>query len=134
MIAGEADFTVLEPEDLVAAVAYTEYNVLITHELRLFQNGNLYIRTEHARCPCLTELFSNETISYFLHIYIMHYFLFIYLFIIDVCDTDGGRCSYLSYIFTIYLYKLGRSNIPGCRKCMKEDKISTSLGSVSSIS
>lgn len=35
-----ADFTVLEPEDLVAASAYNEYNVLVTNELRLFPDGN----------------------------------------------------------------------------------------------
>ncbi|XP_017753884.1 PREDICTED: transferrin isoform X2 [Eufriesea mexicana] len=33
---GKADFTVLEPEDLVAASAYNEYNILVTNELRLF--------------------------------------------------------------------------------------------------
>ncbi|XP_031843112.1 transferrin 3 isoform X2 [Nomia melanderi] len=32
---GLADFTVLEPEDLVAASAYNEYNILVTNELRL---------------------------------------------------------------------------------------------------
>lgn len=37
---GKADFTVLEPEDLVAASAYNEYNILITNELRLFSDGN----------------------------------------------------------------------------------------------
>ncbi|XP_029047625.1 transferrin isoform X1 [Osmia bicornis bicornis] len=31
-----ADFAVLEPEDLVAASAYNEYNILVTNELRLF--------------------------------------------------------------------------------------------------
>lgn len=34
---GTADFTVLEPEDLVAASGYREYNILVTNELRLFQ-------------------------------------------------------------------------------------------------
>ncbi|XP_032675197.1 transferrin [Odontomachus brunneus] len=38
LIAGEADFAILEPEDLVAAAAYREYNVLVTNELRLFLN------------------------------------------------------------------------------------------------
>lgn len=38
--AGKDDFTVLEPEDLVAASAYNEYNVLVTNELRLFPEGN----------------------------------------------------------------------------------------------
>ncbi|XP_043526669.1 transferrin isoform X3 [Frieseomelitta varia] len=33
---GKADFTVLEPEDLVAASAYNEYNILVTNELRAF--------------------------------------------------------------------------------------------------
>ncbi|XP_076395168.1 transferrin 3 isoform X3 [Megachile rotundata] len=33
---GNADFAVLEPEDLVAASAYNEYNILVTNELRLF--------------------------------------------------------------------------------------------------
>ncbi|XP_053977011.1 transferrin isoform X1 [Hylaeus volcanicus] len=33
---GLADFTVLEPEDLVAASAYNEYNVVVTNELRLY--------------------------------------------------------------------------------------------------
>lgn len=37
---GKADFTVLEPEDLVAASAYNEYNILVTNELRLFSDGN----------------------------------------------------------------------------------------------
>lgn len=37
---GKADFTVLEPEDLVAASAYNEYNILVTNELRLFPDGN----------------------------------------------------------------------------------------------
>ncbi|XP_078033329.1 transferrin 3 isoform X2 [Augochlora pura] len=32
-----ADLTVLEPEDLVAASPYREYNILVTNELRLFQ-------------------------------------------------------------------------------------------------
>ncbi|XP_076758710.1 transferrin 3 isoform X1 [Xylocopa sonorina] len=35
---GKADFTVLEPEDLVAASAYNEYNILVTNELRLYAN------------------------------------------------------------------------------------------------
>ncbi|XP_076175295.1 transferrin 3 isoform X2 [Ptiloglossa arizonensis] len=35
---GLADFTVLEAEDLVAASAYNEYNILVTNELRLFPN------------------------------------------------------------------------------------------------
>ncbi|XP_043790725.1 transferrin isoform X3 [Apis laboriosa] len=34
----KADFTVLEPEDLVAASAYNEYNILVTNELRLFSD------------------------------------------------------------------------------------------------
>ncbi|XP_076650974.1 transferrin 3 isoform X1 [Halictus rubicundus] len=34
---GTADFTVLEPEDLVAASGYREYNILVTNELRLFR-------------------------------------------------------------------------------------------------
>ncbi|KAK9295653.1 hypothetical protein QLX08_010079 [Tetragonisca angustula] len=33
---GKADFTVLEPEDLVAASVYNEYNILVTNELRAF--------------------------------------------------------------------------------------------------
>lgn len=37
---GKADFTVLEPEDLVAASAYNEYNILVTNELRAFPDGN----------------------------------------------------------------------------------------------
>ncbi|KAG7200605.1 hypothetical protein KM043_001163 [Ampulex compressa] len=36
LTAGTADFTVLEPEDVVAAAAYREYNVLVTNEMRLF--------------------------------------------------------------------------------------------------
>ena len=39
LVAGKDDFTVLEPEDLVAASAYNEYNVLVTNELRLFPEG-----------------------------------------------------------------------------------------------
>ncbi|XP_015598870.1 transferrin [Cephus cinctus] len=35
-----SDFTVLEPEDLVAASGYTEYNILVTNELRLFKTEN----------------------------------------------------------------------------------------------
>ncbi|XP_071866002.1 transferrin 3 isoform X1 [Bombus fervidus] len=31
----KADFTVMEPEDLVAASAYNEYNILVTNELRM---------------------------------------------------------------------------------------------------
>lgn len=33
---GNVHFTILEPEDLVAASAYNEYNILVTTELRLF--------------------------------------------------------------------------------------------------
>lgn len=36
----KADFTVMEPEDLVAASAYNEYNILVTNELRMFPDGN----------------------------------------------------------------------------------------------
>ncbi|XP_043266061.1 transferrin isoform X2 [Colletes gigas] len=35
---GLADFTVLEPEDLIVATAYKEFNVLVTTELRLYPN------------------------------------------------------------------------------------------------
>ncbi|CAK9808394.1 unnamed protein product [Anthophora quadrimaculata] len=35
---GKADFTVLEPEDLVATSAYNEYKILVTNELRLFRD------------------------------------------------------------------------------------------------
>lgn len=35
---GDSDFTVLEPEDLIAAAVHTEDNVLVTNELRLFPN------------------------------------------------------------------------------------------------
>ncbi|XP_014469686.1 PREDICTED: transferrin isoform X4 [Dinoponera quadriceps] len=41
---GEADFTVLEPEDLVAAAAYSEYNVLVTNELRFFPNDKQHFQ------------------------------------------------------------------------------------------
>ena len=40
LINGEADFSILEPEDLVLASSNTDYNILVTHELRLFQAGN----------------------------------------------------------------------------------------------
>lgn len=36
----KADFTVMEPEDLVAASAYNEYNILVTNELRMLPDGN----------------------------------------------------------------------------------------------
>lgn len=36
---GEADFTILEPEDLLVAVAYEEWPILVTHELRAFPKG-----------------------------------------------------------------------------------------------
>lgn len=36
----DADFTILEPEELVAIRNYDIYNFLVTNELRLFQNGN----------------------------------------------------------------------------------------------
>lgn len=38
LITGNADFTVLEPEDLIAVAAYNEYNILVTNELKLFPN------------------------------------------------------------------------------------------------
>ncbi|XP_017878317.1 transferrin isoform X1 [Ceratina calcarata] len=50
----KADFTVLEPEDLVAAAAYNEYNILVTSELRLFADEKqryemVFIVTEDVR-------------------------------------------------------------------------------------
>ncbi|XP_043267585.1 transferrin [Venturia canescens] len=38
LVAGDAEFAILEPEDLVLAGANTEYDILVTHELRLFKN------------------------------------------------------------------------------------------------
>lgn len=37
---GDVDITVLEPEELMAIRNYKLYNVLVTNELRLFQDGN----------------------------------------------------------------------------------------------
>jgi len=36
----DVDFTVLEPEELVAIRNYKLYSVLVTNELRLFSDGN----------------------------------------------------------------------------------------------
>jgi len=39
IIAGKADFTVMEAEDLITLRNYNTYNILITNELRFLPNG-----------------------------------------------------------------------------------------------
>lgn len=62
---GHADFAILEPEDLVLAGSNTEYDILVTHELRLFKNGNIIsIIMAEILYFYYTHLFISNTINF----------------------------------------------------------------------